>query len=235
MDVLLLRLDAPLMSFGGVIIDQHNFTEHFPSVSMLTGLFANSLGYSHSDAGRLQTLQARILFAARWDVLPAVILDYHTVDLGQSKMVDTGWTTRGKREDRTGGEASTGIHQRYRYYLANGVMTLAVTLKDSTKPSIDELEQTLRRPARPLFIGRKTCLPAAPLVLERRKAIDLKAALCNVPRHPRADPHFPMPACWPLSDGGDELNCRRVEVYDLRDWSNQVHTGQRIMLEGQIV
>ncbi len=231
MDVLLLRLDAPLMSFGGVIIDQHNFTERFPGLSLLTGLFANALGYSHGEAEHLQALQTRIVYAARWDVPPEVIVDYHTVDLGQPKLVDTGWTTRGQREDRKGGTASEGTHIRYRHYLANGVMTLAMMLTGADRPTLIELEQVLRRPARPLFLGRKCCLPAAPLVLGRVEASALKTALCEAPRHARADSQSSLLARWPVSEGADKRG-ESIEVYDWRDWRNQVHTGQRRMIEG---
>jgi CRISPR-associated Cas5-like protein len=37
MDILLLRFDAPLMSFGGVMVDQHGPTDRFPGLAMLTG------------------------------------------------------------------------------------------------------------------------------------------------------------------------------------------------------
>jgi len=36
-DVILLRFDAPLMSFGGVLVDEHGVTRQFPGASMLTG------------------------------------------------------------------------------------------------------------------------------------------------------------------------------------------------------
>ncbi|WP_082411796.1 type I-E CRISPR-associated protein Cas5/CasD, partial [Methylogaea oryzae] len=98
MDILLLRFDAPLMSFGGVMVDQHGPTERFPGLSLLAGLFGNALGYRHGDAEALEALQARIEYAARWDVEPQALLDYHTVDLGQPKMREPGWTTRGEPE-----------------------------------------------------------------------------------------------------------------------------------------
>ena len=37
-EVLLLRFDAPLMSFGGPIVDQRGVTRDFPAASMLAGL-----------------------------------------------------------------------------------------------------------------------------------------------------------------------------------------------------
>lgn len=234
MDILLLRFDAPLMSFGAVMVDQHGPTERFPGLSMLTGLFANALGLHHSDHRTLDALQGRIEYAARWDIEPKEILDYHTVDLGQAKMCEAGWTTRGEPEHRTGGNsAALGIHQRYRHYWANGVMTLAVHLKGDAEPAPARLAEQLRCPARPLFLGRKTCLPSAPLLLGLVQAPDVVAALRGAPpaqRPGRATP-MRMSACWPLRFG--EIGPgRRVSVYDQRDWRNQVHAGRRQRFEG---
>ncbi|MGK9517924.1 hypothetical protein O6467_24530, partial [Salmonella enterica subsp. enterica] len=86
-------------------------------------------------------------------------------------MLDTGWTTRGRREDRKGGTAATGTHQRWRDHWANGVATVAMALDGDGEPTLDALETALRAPARPLFIGRKPCLPAAPLLIGRREAV----------------------------------------------------------------
>jgi CRISPR-associated Cas5-like protein len=41
MDLVLLRFDAPLMSFGAVVVDQHNRTDPLPYRAMLAGLVAN--------------------------------------------------------------------------------------------------------------------------------------------------------------------------------------------------
>jgi len=176
MNVLLLRFDAPLMSFGDVIVDHHNVTDRFPRLSLLTGLFGNALGYRHGDAEALEALQARIEFAARWDVAPTALVDYHTVDLGQEKMKNAGWTTRGVPEHRGGGpDAKLGTHIRYRHYWANGVMTVAMTLTGEDEPSVSTLAAALREPARPLFLGRKTCLPAAPVLRAMIEAPDVLA------------------------------------------------------------
>ncbi len=234
MDVLRLRLDAPLMSFGGVIVDHHNVTDRFPGLSWLAGLLGNALGYRHGDAEALTALQERIEYAARWDIEPEAIVDYHTVDLGQPKMCEPGWTTRGRPEWREGGDAARlGTHQRYRHYLANGVMTLAMALTGSAVPATAQLAQALREPARPLFLGRKSCLPAAPLVLDLLEAEDVLQALKGAPRarRPGTDGTRPMSACWPERLGLG-TQARRVPVYDRRDWRNQIHGGRRIRIEG---
>lgn len=224
MDCLILRFDAPLMSFGSVVVDQINPTWRFPGKSMLAGLLGNALGWDHRDADMLQALQDRLRIAARWDAEPVALTDYQTVDLGQPCMMDTGWTTRGKREDRKGGSAATGTHQRWRDHWANGVATVALTLDGEGRPTVGDLESALRTPARPLFIGRKPCLPAAPILIGRRQAEGVKAALAAEPLAdigPRRRPR-PLPALWPLDEG---LGASSEERFDRRDWANNIHRG----------
>ena len=61
MDVLILRLEAPLMSFGGVQVDDRSPTEQFPAQSMIAGMIANALGYTHRNYQKTQRLQERLL------------------------------------------------------------------------------------------------------------------------------------------------------------------------------
>ena len=238
MDILILRFDAPLMSFGGVMVDQHGLTNRFPGLSLLAGLCGNALGLSHADAGALEALQDRIEYAARWDVTPVPLVDYHTVDLNQQKMRNPSWTTRGRPEHRAGGvSARFGTHERYRHYWANGVMTIALTLLGGQAPEASVLREVLRQPARPLFLGRKTCLPATPILLDSLEATDVLEALRWVPRASRPGVFIPEPgmeACWPAHL---ELDAHEYEVavYDRRDWSNQTVAGRRVQAEGRII
>ena len=241
MKALVLRLDAPMMSFGGVMVDQHGVIDRFPGVALLTGLIANALGWHHGDFGRLQALQGRLDFAARWDVQPEGGADYHTVDLGRTGMREPGWTTREVPEHRSGGsDAKYGIHQTYRDYWVDGLMTVVVTVDESDGPSLDSIENALRRPSRPLFLGRKTCLPARPLLDATSPAIEgdnLVEILCMVPIWNRdgevtADDD-PRESCWPAEiDGKHPSELRRV--HDLRDWANQLPSGSRERREGML-
>jgi CRISPR system Cascade subunit CasD len=236
MDGLVLRFDAPLMSFGGVKVDQHNITDRFPGLSMVVGLVSNALGWFHADVEAIQRLQDRILLASRWDIAPVPVVDYQTVDLGQAKMKAPGWTTWGTPEHRKGGAAAKyGTHQRYRHYFANGVLTSVVALRDDTHPDISAIERALTRPARPLFIGRKACLPSSPVLVRRISGENILEMLKKVSRvtrkgHSGADD---MPARWPAG-----LTSERPEqvhqVYDIRDWDSQLHMGSRFVAEGLI-
>ena len=240
MEFIILRLDAPLVSFGSVLIDQHGPVDRFPGTSMLTGILANALGWSHGDFDLLQGLQDRLRYAARWDVAPAHAIDYQTADLGQEKMRKAGWTTRMEPEYRKGGDAKRGIAQRYRHYWTDGLMTVALTLDPpGGEPLVTTLLNALSMPARPLFIGRKACLPSRPLLdpeLPLIKAGNALEALLGIPLWNRYGQKVPGPqrleACWPADidypDGKFELK----KVYDKREWASQLPAGDRIRAEG---
>ena len=234
-DVLLLRLDGPLMSFGGIVVDERGVTEDLPTRSMLTGLLGNALGYEHRDAARLQRLQDRIHYAARRDRPGRLLVDFQTVDLGQP-FLGEGWTTRGTVVSRRGGSAGTGTHIRRRHYWADAVYTVALTLEPAAEePDLDRCGAALAQPERPLFLGRKTCLPSVPLVLGRVEAPSLWAALRRAPLSARAA-EGPWAAWWPEAGepappaGAGQLR----PLYDERDWTNQIHTGRRFLWAGRI-
>lgn len=232
-EVLLLRLDAPLMSFGATRVDANNVTGEFPLRSMIAGLLANALGYDHREAQATGELQRRLRLAARQDRPGQRVVDYQTVDLGQDFMLG-GWTTRGEVEERKGGGASEGTHIRYRHYLADALYTVALSLDDPARaPTLSDLEAALREPERPLFLGRKACLPSGPLLLGRVEAPSLLAALRAAPvaqrRHERGQRRGM--AWWP-ADEEATTSSRLVPVFEDRDWSNQVHTGRRFVREG---
>jgi hypothetical protein len=120
-----------------------------------------------------------------------------------------------------------------RHYWANGVLTAALALEREEAPSLDDLEAALRHPARPLFLGRKTCLPSSPILLGRASGADVLSLLKAVPRFPC--PVRPqqgaMAARWP-ADIGNPREEQIKPIYDQRDWKNQWHAGSRMVAEG---
>lgn len=238
-DALILRFDAPMMSFGGAAVDSRGVIRRFPARSMLTGLLANALGYRRADAAAHQRLQARVRFATRCDVEGERIVDYQTVDLGQPHLLakQVGWTTWGRIEARAGA-SSEQTHIREREYWAGAVYTLALTLTPDEADDaldLDAVEAALRRPARPLFIGRKPCLPAARILVGRRSAATLRAALEAEPRVRRGDAGA-LAAWWDAapSAAAPDPNRPVIEVSDERDWANQIHGGRRLIEEGRV-
>ncbi len=235
-DCLLLKLEAPLMAFGGSLVDQHGVSRQFPAVSMLAGLLGNALGYEHSDDEALQQLQSRIRFAARLDRPGLALVDYHTVDLGQPFMKECGWTTRGRLEKRGGGSAKEGTHIRRRHYLADAVCVVALRLEPADlAPTLVDVARALDEPVRPLFLGRKCCLPSGLLVGRTVQAASLVEALAGTAGDGDSVAGHELDAQWPEGETAKAVAGSRVVVLtDERDWSNQVHVGERLVRQGTI-
>jgi CRISPR system Cascade subunit CasD len=239
MRCLLLRLDAPLMSFGGVCVDARGPTLAHPGRSLITGLLANALGWDHAEADSLGRLQERLGVASRADRPGQIIVDYQTADLGQDFLKEDGWTTWDAPQERKGGEAAKGTHIRLRSYHASRIQTVALTLEPADEPpTLDQVAQALDRPARPLFIGRKPCLPSGRLLIGIIDAQSLHQALQQAPvwRHRLARPASgPLRAWWPDTPGQPVDPASEVEaVVDERDWREQYVTGRRLVRQGLI-
>ncbi len=230
-EALILRLDAPMMSFGGTAVDAIGRTEPCPTLSMLTGLLANALGYDHRDAEKTSALQERVRFAARRDFGGETRVEYQTVDLGQPHMNDKhAWTTRGYVETRSGGsEARYGTHQRYRHFLVDSAFTVALTVAPADEgPALDDLERALRWPERPLFLGRKSCIPSAPLV-EKQARVQAASLRDAVLAAELVREGATLARVWWPENDADTEGAHRFALTDRRDWRNQLHVGRRFV------
>jgi CRISPR system Cascade subunit CasD len=228
---LILRFDAPLVAFGGVAVDNYGVTDAWPSPSLLTGLLANALGYRRIEAERLQDLQDRLVFACRCDRAGEALQDFQTAEL---KKDDKGWTTRGAPEGRDGGAGTyVGKHIRYRDYWADRIVTVALRLApENAAPSLDDLGAALDRPARPLFIGRKPCLPAARLLVGEQAAETALAAVMAAAAVGGEDNSGRL-FYWPAGEAAPPMKGqRRVTAYGLRNWRSGVHGGTDHWYEG---
>ena len=234
---LILHLEAPLMAFGGETIDNYGVIRWFPSASMLTGLLANALGWRRIERERHQALQDRLVFAARIDREPhggASLTDFQTVKLAAS---DRGWTTRGVPEKRAGGAHTYDApHLRYRDYFADMRVTVALRLEPSTgDPDLNGLAEALTEPARPLFIGRKPCLPSASLLGGFSEGATALAALLSWPLGLGTDQSTLVRAIWPPGEGAAGITpSQSYSLTDQRNWASGLHGGGRAVCEGAV-
>lgn len=233
-----LRLESPLMSFGGEIVDNLGVTRRFPAASMLTGLLANALGWRRVERDAHQRLQDRLVFAVRIDREPAggtPIQDFQTAQLSKG---DKGWTTRGTPEGRGGGDRTFDApHLRYRDYFADMLITVAFRLEPADEsPSIDQLAVALQEPARPLFIGRKPCLPSEAMFVGFSEADTALAALQAIPLFDPESAGETVSALWPRSESASSaITTRTYALTDQRNWaSSGLHGGGRMVCEGVI-
>jgi CRISPR system Cascade subunit CasD len=228
---LLLRLAAPLMAFGGEAVDQRGVIRDLPAASMLTGLLANALGWSRTDADRLDTLQERLVFAVRIDRSGTRIQDFQTAQLSRK---DKGWTTRGAPEGRAGGDATYDApHLRYRDYHADAAVTIALRLDPAGgEPTLAAMAAALDEPARPLFLGRKPCLPCGRLLLGHADAESALEAVLAAPPDERAPNPKRLRLFWAGEDEAHPARVRSFTLCDRRNWRTGAHGGWREVHEG---
>lgn len=221
------------MAFGGETIDNYGVIRPFPSMSMLVGLFANALGWRRVERARHQQLQDRLVFAARIDREPSEgtrITDFQTAQLGSA---DQSWTTSGEPEGRAGGAATyNSPHLRYRDYHPDMRVSVSVRLEAAERePTLDCLAEALQSPERPLFIGRKSCLPSVPLFAEFSEGDSALAALLTVPVAEETATSCRL--LWPNGEGADGVQASRTYLLtDQRNWVSGLHGGGRWVSEG---
>ena len=223
---LVLRLASPLISFGGEAIDNLGVIRDFPALSMVTGLIANALGWDRGQAQEHNHLQQRLRMGCVLAPGARRIQDFQTAQLAKD---DKAWTTWGQPEERAGGAGTyAGPHLRYRDYHADLCAWVAVALHPADEaPTLEAIAAALDKPARPLFIGRKPCLPADRLVAGWQSAPDMRSALqAIVAEQTTTDPNAHWRAQWPDGEGtqpGDQL----LDICDERNWASGVHGGWR--------
>ena len=247
---LILNLEAPLMAFGGETIDNLGVIRPFPAVSMLTGLLANALGWRRIERERHQALQDQLVFAARIDREPAGngrLTEYQTVQMADS--IDLfvrngrwviGWTTRGAPDRRAGklGSAGSGpfTHQRWRDYWADMNVTIALRLYPADgELNLEGLAEALDEPARPIFIGRKPCLPSERLFAGFSEGDTALSALLAWPLSDPSGDSEEVRTMWPMKEGVPGIEPSQTNmVTDERNWVSGLHGGGRTVCQAAI-
>lgn len=238
MRFLVLRLEGPLMSFGDAAVDELRRTRELPGLSMLTGLAANALGLRFTDDYKLERLQTRLVYGARLDRSGKCLVDYHTTQLGKN---DSMWrTSYGPDKRKSQFKSDTLTAESKRHYRADSRVCVVLSLvPEGESPTLDDLAAAFARPFRPLFLGRVCCPPSGPLHRgEVVDALDAYDALERAAQGEQSDP-APLTALWPADGPGarrpaDMAAGRIVELHDLRDWRNDVHSGSRYAVSGPV-
>lgn len=162
MATLLIRLAAPLQAWGSSSKFNIRTTEREPTKSGVIGMIAAAMGIKRcDDPEKLKPLTA-LSFGVRVEKEGKLLKDFHMV------------------HEMTGKKDS---HVTERYYLSDAVFIAALESED--RALLERIEQALRAPVYPLFLGRRSCPPTLPLSLGIRDG-SLETALRNEP--PLTDP-----------------------------------------------
>ncbi|MGO9545776.1 MAG: type I-E CRISPR-associated protein Cas5/CasD [Rhodomicrobium sp.] len=230
---LVLRLEAPLVSFGGEAIDNLGVIRPFPAKSMITGILANAAGIERYERKALQSLQDNLVMGSRIHQGNQLLRDFQTAELSKG---DQGWTTHEQVEGRGGGTASyLGPHLRYRDYWTDAEVSVVFRVLPASPFTIEQFEEALQHPARPLFLGRKTCLPSSLVYDGDVRAHSVFGALIALFDDSLRKKNFYLQ--WPAfeaSEYDDALfsqfpDARLEPICDERNWITGVHAGERLV------
>lgn len=154
---LLLRLEGPLQAWGDPSKFVIRRTMDAPTKSSVLGMICSAEGLSREQAReRLLALNA-LRMGVRIDRAGARWWDYHTVGAGVGVL-----TAKGKvKKTESTGEIETLVTRRE--YLADASFLVALRGEAAL---VRAVHAALDAPKRPLFLGRKCCPPALP-ILER--------------------------------------------------------------------
>ena len=148
MAVLLLRLAGPMQAWGVKSRFTVRATELAPTRSGVVGMLASAVGRRRTDP--IEDLLA-LRFGVRKDQPGSVIRDFHT-----ARTLD--------------GRESMPLSNRY--YLADAVFLAGI---EGDRALLEGIDEALRHPAFPLYLGRRSCPPTHPVSLGLREAALLDA------------------------------------------------------------
>lgn len=198
MNTLLLRLEGPLQSWGLRARWEDRDTASEPTKSGVIGLLGCTLGLRRDD-DRLRQLSEALRMGVRVERAGSLLVDYHTTGGGYLKASDELKGTRYADEPYVGGVLSTDAPNkegRYQVKITQSSKTpetdvsrraylmdaaFLVALQSGDAALIGELAAAVQSPVWPPFLGRKACVPTAPLFAGTGTYADLRAALVEQP------------------------------------------------------
>ncbi|GAA4935122.1 type I-E CRISPR-associated protein Cas5/CasD [Streptomyces coeruleoprunus] len=171
--VLVLRLAAPLQSWGGPSRYNRRETRPQPTKSGVLGLLAAAEGRPR-EASITDLLNLRL--GVRVDQPGSLLRDYHTASDYRGIPLPSAKVNAKGAQTKTSPPKYTGVTERF--YLQDAVFVAALCGPASL---LEHLEHALRHPAFPLALGRRSCPPTGPVSLGLQDSTELPDALAAVP------------------------------------------------------
>ncbi|GHD52609.1 CRISPR-associated protein, Cas5e family [Marinobacter persicus] len=174
MDVLVFQLYGPLASWGAPAVGESRPSSDHPGRSALLGLLAAALGIERDDAPNQQALANSVRFSVKQLAPGNVIRDFHTVQVPKRNK-KAQYATRKEEIGFTSDRLNTIISRRE--YRCDGFWRVGVALSDASDWSLAELQTALQKPKFTLYLGRKSCPLAVPLLPKVVQADGIRQAL----------------------------------------------------------
>ncbi|MBI3045719.1 MAG: type I-E CRISPR-associated protein Cas5/CasD [Betaproteobacteria bacterium] len=162
MAFLVFQLQGPLAAWGEPAVGEYRGSADYPGESAVIGLLGAALGIRRDEEVAHAALRTGYGFAVGVQSTGRLLRDYHTAQVpGRSTLKDRPHATR--RDELAVPKHELNTILSTRDYRQDAACLVAVQAFDNAPHSLDELAKYLRCPRFVLYLGRKSCPPAAPL------------------------------------------------------------------------
>jgi len=173
---LVFQLQAPLASWGDVAVGQYRGSRDSPGAAALVGLIAAALGVRRDDEAAHAALRDGYAFAVGTIAAGDLLRDYHTAQVpGRAEL--KGRPHRTRRDELRLPRHDLNTILSTRDYRQGGAWVVGVQPMANAPHDLTRLVQALREPRFALYLGRKSCPPAAPLAPQAVEAASAHAAI----------------------------------------------------------
>lgn len=162
MQFLVFQLQGPLAAWGDVAVGEFRGSRDAPGASTLIGLLGAALGVRRDDEAAHAALRDGYAFAVGVVGSGQLLRDYHTAQV-PSRSDLKGRPHRTRRDELSVPKRLLNTILSTRDYRQDGAWVVAVQAASDAPHPLSDLAQALREPRFVLYLGRKTCPPAAPL------------------------------------------------------------------------
>ena len=167
MSTLLLRLAAPLQSWGSESRFTERKTRHEPTKSGVIGLLAAAIGRRRTDG--IEDL-SKLVYGVRIDQPGSFECDFQTAHRMDWNATKERWEAGDRKEHN--------MPLSHRYYLSDAVFIVGLEAESAI---LYEYADALLRPAFPPYLGRRSCPPTGKVVLQVREDAGLMQSLKETP------------------------------------------------------
>ncbi|MCP5467616.1 MAG: type I-E CRISPR-associated protein Cas5/CasD [Sinobacteraceae bacterium] len=178
MQFLVFQLVAPMAAWGDVAVGQYRGSRDAPGESALLGLLAAALGIRRDDEAAHAALRDGYAFAVGTVDPGSLLRDYHTAQV-PSRGDLKGRPHRTRRDELAMPKHALNTILSARDYRQGGAWIVAVQPLAAAPHEPGRLERALREPRFTLYLGRKSCPPAAPLAPQVIDAESAHAAIAG--------------------------------------------------------
>jgi CRISPR system Cascade subunit CasD len=171
---LLFSLFGPMASWGDIAVGETRPSYSYPTKSAILGLCAAALGIKREEADRLSHLSASVHFAVCVERDGQFMIDYHTTQVpSEASLKKRPHHTR--RQELSVDKLETILSTRD--YYCDALYTIVLWQDEaSTSITLVEIKDALKKPNFVLYLGRKSCplaIPMMPKIIEKNTLEDV--------------------------------------------------------------